>query len=115
MAVATRKQFTIDEYHRLIELGFLTEQDRIELIRGELIHMTPKGTPHTVCGSILCRQLDRLLGDRATIRGQDPITLPNHSEPEPELRSRAGERKNSLPIIPTPQIFYSWQKFQILH
>jgi Uma2 family endonuclease len=51
MNVVTPKQFTIDEYHRLIELGFLTEGDRIELIRGELIQMTAKGTPHTVCGS----------------------------------------------------------------
>lgn len=73
--IATPKRFTIDEYHRLIELGFLTEGDRLELIRGELIQMTAKGTPHTVCSSILCRQLDRLLGDRAVIRGQDPITI----------------------------------------
>jgi Uma2 family endonuclease len=58
--IATRKLFTIDEYHRLIELGFLTEGDHIELIRGELIQMTAKGTPHTVSSSILCCQLDRL-------------------------------------------------------
>jgi Uma2 family endonuclease len=61
MIVATPKRFTIDEYHRLIELGFLAEGDRIELIRGELIQMAAKGTPHTVCSSILFRQLDRLL------------------------------------------------------
>ncbi len=102
MTVATRKQFTIDEYHRLIELGFLTEKDRIELIRGELIHMTPKGTPHTVCGSILCRQLDRLLGDRAVIRGQDPITLPNHSEPEPDVAIAQGKDEDYLAHHPYP-------------
>lgn len=85
MSIVTPKRFTIDEYHRLIELGFFKESDRIELIRGELIQMVAKGTPHTVCGSILCRQLDRLLGDRAVIRGQDPITLPNQSEPEPDV------------------------------
>jgi Uma2 family endonuclease len=55
MTVVTPKRFTVDEYHRLIELGFLTEEDTIELIRGELIEMIAKGTPHTVCGSILCR------------------------------------------------------------
>lgn len=58
MSVVTPKRFTIDEYHQLIELGFLKEGDRIELIRGELIQMVAKGTPHTVCGSILCRQLN---------------------------------------------------------
>ncbi|RUT05735.1 hypothetical protein DSM106972_037420 [Dulcicalothrix desertica PCC 7102] len=72
MTVVTPKRFTIDEYHRLIELGFFTEGDKIELIRGELILRIAKGTPHTVCGSILCRQLDRLLGDRAVIRGHHP-------------------------------------------
>jgi Uma2 family endonuclease len=102
MTVATRKQFTTDEYHRLIELGFLTEEDRIELIRGELIYMTPKGTPHTVCGSILCRQLDRLLGDRAVIRGQDPITLPNHSEPEPDVAIAIGRDEDYLAHHPYP-------------
>ncbi|MBF2004951.1 MAG: Uma2 family endonuclease [Chlorogloeopsis fritschii C42_A2020_084] len=103
MNVVTPKRFTIDEYHRLIELGFLTEGDRIELIRGELIQMTAKGTAHTVCGSILCRQLDRLLGDRAVIRGQDPITLPNHSEPEPDVVIARGRDEDYLAHHPYPK------------
>lgn len=37
MNAVTPKQFTLAQYHQLIELGFLTEGDRIELIRGELI------------------------------------------------------------------------------
>ncbi len=96
MNVATPKRFTINEYHRLIELGFLTEGDRIELIRGELIQMTAKGTRHTVCSSILCRQLDRLAGDRAVIRGQDPITLPNQSQPEPDVVIARGTDEDYL-------------------
>lgn len=44
MNAVTPKRFAIAEYHRLIELGFLTEGDRIELIRGELIQMTAKGS-----------------------------------------------------------------------
>ncbi len=103
MIVATPKRFTIDEYHRLIELGFLTEGDRIELIRGELIQMAAKGTPHTVCSSILCRQLDRLLGDLVVIRGQDPIILPNHSEPEPDVVIAIGQDEDYLAHHPYPQ------------
>ncbi|MDM9379114.1 Uma2 family endonuclease [Chlorogloeopsis sp. ULAP01] len=103
MNVITPKRFTIDEYHRLIELGFLTEGDRIELIRGELIQMTAKVTPHTVCGSILCRQLDRLLGDSVVIRGQDPITLPNHSEPEPDVVIARGRDEDYLAHHPYPE------------
>ncbi len=103
MTVVKPKRFTIDEYHRLISLGFLTEGDRIELIRGELIQMTAKGTPHTVCGSILCRQLDRLLGDQAVIRGQDPITLANHSEPEPDVVIARGRHEDYLAHHPYPE------------
>ncbi|NMG11845.1 Uma2 family endonuclease [Brasilonema sp. UFV-L1] len=103
MNVVTPKRFTIDEYHRLISLGFLTQGDRIELIRGELIQMTAKGTPHTVCGSILYRQLDRLLGDQAVIRKQDPIILPNQSEPEPDIVIVRGKDEDYLAHHPYPQ------------
>ncbi|MDZ8031457.1 Uma2 family endonuclease [Nostoc sp. DedSLP04] len=103
MNAVTPKRFTIAQYHQLIELGFLTEGDRIELIRGELIQMTAKGTPHTVCSSILCRQLDRLLGDGAVIRGQDPIALPNQSEPEPDVVIAQGRDEDYLAHHPYPK------------
>ncbi|MEA5525006.1 Uma2 family endonuclease [Nodularia spumigena] len=103
MTVVKPKRFTIDEYHRLIELGLLTEGERIELIRGELMQMTAKGRVHTVCSSILCRQLDRLLGDRAVIRGQDPITLPNQSEPEPDIVIARGKDEDYLVHHPYPE------------
>ncbi len=98
--IVTPKRFTIDEYHRLIELGFLTEGDRIELIRGELIQMAAKGTFHSVCSSILCRQLDRVLGDKAVIRGQDPVTLLNNSEPEPDVVIARGKDEDYLAYHP---------------
>lgn len=94
--IVTPKRFTIDEYHRLIELGFLAEGDGIELIRGELMQMAAKGTFHSVCSSILCRQLDRILGDNAVIRGQDPITLLHNSEPEPDIVIAIGKDEDYL-------------------
>jgi len=103
MNVATPKRFTIDEYHRLIELGFLTEGGRIELIRGELIQMTAKGTPHTFSTTRLCRQLDRLLGDRAVVRCQEPIILPSDSEPEPDVVIARGTDEDYLAHHPYPQ------------
>jgi Uma2 family endonuclease len=60
MTQVTTKRFTLAEYHRLIELGFLTEDDRVELIRGELVQMAAKGTRHSVCNTKLARELDRL-------------------------------------------------------
>lgn len=53
MTPVTSKRFTLAEYHRLIELGFLTEEDRVELIRGELVQMAAKVTPHSVCNTKL--------------------------------------------------------------
>lgn len=85
MSIAQAKRFTIDEYHRLGELGFFHEDDRIELIKGEIIQMSAKGTAHEVCISKLLRELIGLLGERATLRCQSPIILPNDSEPEPDF------------------------------
>ncbi len=84
MSLTTAKRFTIAEYHRLTELGFFEENDRVELIKGEIIQMAAKGTPHSVCETRLERELYKLIGDRATLRGQQPITLSNNSEPEPD-------------------------------
>jgi Uma2 family endonuclease len=103
MTVATAKRFTVDEYHRLIALGFLREGDRLELIRGELIEMVSKGMPHVFCNGVLCRQLDRLLGDRAVIRGQDPITISSHSEPEPDVVIAVGHENDYLVHHPYPE------------
>jgi len=84
MSLTTAKRFTIAEYHRLAELGFFEENDRVELIKGEIMQMAAKSTPHSVCETRLERELYKLVGDRATLRGQQPITLSNNSEPEPD-------------------------------
>lgn len=85
MNIPTAKRFTLDEYHRLIDLGFFQVGDRLELIRGEIIQMAAKGTPHTVCCTRLNRELLRLLGEQAILRCQDPIVLLWGSEPEPDF------------------------------
>ncbi|MBD2121262.1 Uma2 family endonuclease [Trichocoleus sp. FACHB-262] len=85
MTAVTPKRFTLEEYHQLIELGFLTEMDRIELIRGELMQMVAKGTAHTVCTTRLIQQLIVLLQGKAIVRSQEPILLMPNSEPEPDV------------------------------
>lgn len=72
---AQPKRFTLDEYHQLLKLGFLSEDDHIELIRGELIQMAGKGTAHETCIRRLLRQLPLLLQNRATLQCQAPISL----------------------------------------
>jgi len=101
MVVGTRRKFTIAEYHQLVDLGFFTENDRIELIRGEIFEMAPKRTPHSVCNSTLFGELYRLLYDRANVRGQEPITLPSNSEPEPDVVIANKKADNYLAAHPT--------------
>lgn len=85
MAVVTPKRFTIAEYHRLAELEFFSEDERVELIQGEILQMAAKGTAHSECNTRLFRELVQLIGDRAIVRGQEPISLPPNSEPEPDF------------------------------
>jgi Uma2 family endonuclease len=102
MTQVTPKRFTLTEYHRLIELGFLAEDDRVELIRGELVQMAAKGTLHSVCNTKLLRELDRLVGNRAVVRGQEPIVLPDDSEPEPDVAIAQGQPDDYLSHHPYP-------------
>jgi Uma2 family endonuclease len=97
----TAKRFTLDEYHRLAELGFFGEDDHIELIRGEIIQMVAKGTAHETCITKLIRVLPKLLGDTATVRCQSPIVLNAHSELEPDfaiVQNRDDDYLNAHPL-----------------
>lgn len=100
-SAVTPKRFTIEDYHRLIELGFLTENDRVELIRGELMQMVAKGTPHTVCNTSLVYEVTILLQRQALVRGQEPIILPPNSEPEPDLVIARNRRDRYLSSHPS--------------
>ncbi|MEH1968050.1 Uma2 family endonuclease [Nostoc sp.] len=102
MSLTTAKRFTIAEYHRLAELGFFEENDRVELIKGEIIQMAAKGTPHSVCETRLERELYKLVGDRATLRGQQPITLSYNSEPEPDRVIAKNRHDDYLANHPSP-------------
>jgi Uma2 family endonuclease len=80
-----RYRFTVDDYYRLAQTGILGEDDRVELIDGEIVMMTPIGSPHAACVTAITRLLVGLLGDRALVRIQLPVRLDDHSEPEPNV------------------------------
>ncbi|MBD2437211.1 Uma2 family endonuclease [Nostoc sp. FACHB-110] len=83
MSLTTAK-WTIDEYHRMIAAGILDNR-RVELLKGEIFEMSPEGEPHAYFSSEAGEYLIKLLGDRAMIRLDKPITLPDNSEPEPDI------------------------------
>ena len=96
----TYHRFTVDEYHRMAEAGILTEDDRVELLDGQIVAMTPIGPPHAGCVTQLTRLLVRALGDDATVSVQNPVVLGTHWEPEPDvavLRFRADAYRTRHP------------------
>ncbi len=82
---AARRLFTREEYHRMGEVGILKESDRVELIRGEIVEMSPIGRRHYAFVNNLSRLLILALGDRAIVAVQGPIALADDTEPEPDL------------------------------
>ncbi|MGB5596807.1 MAG: Uma2 family endonuclease [Crocosphaera sp.] len=100
MLTVTRKKFTLEEYHRLIELGFFASDEPLELIRGDIVTMAPKRTPHSVCNSLLFGELYILLKGKANVRGQEPIIIPPNSEPEPDVVIARQKEDNYLSSHP---------------
>src|SRR5215210_9208452 len=80
-----RRRFSVHEYHRMTEVGILSEDDRVELIEGEIVKMSPIGSRHAACVSRLNRLLNRLVGPDTIVRVQDPIRLDAYCEPEPDV------------------------------
>jgi Uma2 family endonuclease len=80
-----RKKFTVSQYHQMIETGILTDGDRVELLQGEIIEMSPIGMQHAACVDRLTELLVKKLGDRAIVRVQNPIQLSTRSEPQPDF------------------------------
>jgi len=80
-----RRRFTIKQYHQMAEAGILTEDDRVELIRGEIVEMSPIGRRHAACVRRLIRLFSQRLSDRALVDAQDPVELDDNSEPQPDL------------------------------
>jgi Uma2 family endonuclease len=94
------RPLTSVEYYQMMESGIIREGERVELILGQIFTMAAKGTRHTVSTTKLLKELLGLVEDRAVIRCQDPITLPNNSEPEPDIviaRLRLDDYINSHP------------------
>jgi Uma2 family endonuclease len=87
MAVTlTRRRFTLDEYHRMGEAGILGEDDRVELIEGEIVEMSPIGSRHAAAVARIHHLFAVRLGARAVVWGQNPLLLPTLvSEPQPDV------------------------------
>jgi Uma2 family endonuclease len=101
MSVQLQKHyFKVDEYYRMAEAGVFAEDARVELIDGEVIEISPIGKRQAGCVNRLNRILHRKVGDLAIVSVQNPISIDEFSEPQPDLtllKPRADFYSNSHP------------------
>lgn len=84
-AEVTRKLFTTDEYYKMAEAGILTPDDRVELIEGEIIRMSPIGTRHAGCVNRATDLFTLKFRGRAIVTVQNPAHLNQYNEPQPDI------------------------------
>jgi Uma2 family endonuclease len=80
-----KRRFDVDDYHRMAEAGILTEDDRVELIDGEILAITPIGPRHNAAVNRANRALVTGVGDRAIVQVQGSVRLDRFNEPQPDL------------------------------
>jgi Uma2 family endonuclease len=83
--VITRRKFNVDDYHRMGDAGILGEDDRVELIDGEIITMAPIGQDHAGTVNRLNETLFHAFAGRAIVSVQNPVRLDDKSEPQPDF------------------------------
>ena len=83
---AKKKLFTVDEYYEMARVGILTESDRVELIEGEIVEMSPIGSRHQAIVDELAYIFFNAVGDRARVRIQGPLRLADVTEPQPDVQ-----------------------------
>lgn len=80
-----RRRFTVDEYHKMIDAGIFQEDDRIELLDGEIQNMSPIDAVHVAHVNRLTRLFVRMIDEQAIVSVQNPVELNDYSEPQPDI------------------------------
>ena len=96
-----RWRFTVDEFHRMVRAGILREDDRAELIDGEVVRMAPIGDRHASCVINLNDEFTKRSADRYVVSPQNPLRLSRHAELYPDLlllRPPRGRYATSVPV-----------------
>ena len=82
---APRRRLTTAEFYRMGEVGILGADDRVELIEGQLVAMSPIGVRHALAVDSLNEQFIYAAAGRAKVRVQHPVTLDDGTEPQPDI------------------------------
>lgn len=103
MVQLKRQLFTVEEYYKMAEVGILKPTDRVELINGEIIQMSPIKSPHASTITTLEELLIEQLFKKVTIRSQNPIHISKFSEPEPDVAVFKYRKDRYRKAHPTPK------------
>jgi Uma2 family endonuclease len=94
------KQFTVDDYYGMVEAGILRQDERVELISGEIVEMSPIGGPHMTCVNFLNELLVGRFRGKLIVSIQNPVRLDKRSEPQPDvtlIKPREAEVNHKVP------------------
>lgn len=97
-----QRRFTVAEYHRLIEHGFIKKRDRCELIHGLIVEKPRVNPPHATAVTRLLNRLFPFVAGAATLRIQLPVTCAD-SEPEPDVVVAVGMEEDYENRYPGPR------------
>ncbi len=95
-----RRRFTVEEYEQLVQVGILADDERVELLEGELIEMSPINLSHVLAVNRLTHLLALRLAQRAVLSIQNPVRLTKRTMPQPDValwRLQQDEYRSGLP------------------
>ena len=102
MAISlTRHRFTTVDYHKMAEAGILRDDDRVELIEGEIVEVPPQHSRHATGVRLAEDALRALFGAGFEVRAQLPLALGQYSEPEPDVAVVVGTPRDFMDAHPT--------------
>ncbi|MBI3726405.1 Uma2 family endonuclease, partial [bacterium] len=90
------RRFTRTEYERMAEHGILSADERVELVNGEIVVMSPQAARHAIVMHLIAEALKRAFGRGHFVRIQVPLALGPYSEPEPDVAVVAGSPDDYL-------------------
>jgi Uma2 family endonuclease len=98
-----RHTFTAEEYRAMAEAGVLGEDDRVELVGGEVVDMAPIGSRHLACVVALTHLLVDASGGRWFVSAQNPVRLSELDEPQPDVCLLRRRPRPDAPAPPGPE------------
>jgi len=104
--LSKRRRFNVDEYYKMAEAGILKPDERVELIEGVVVTMSPVGRKHFGGVFYLCHYLTLAFQKRAGVVAQSPLQLGERSEPEPDIAVYKWNEDFFRTIKPSPTDVY---------